>query len=190
MTPERIILASKSPRRIKILRDHGIDACVVPSGAEEHLPFPMTPADTAMYLSLVKAESVSEGNDDALVIASDTVVAVSGKILGKPADKSDGFRMLSMLRGRTHQVISGLCIIYPPESVRVCAFDKTDVTVTDMTDEEILDYLDTPEPYDKAGAYAIQGGFGKYITGTEGSILNVIGFPWEKFSEITGLGQD
>lgn len=184
MKNERIILASRSPRRIKILRDHGIEADVVPSESDERLPFTMTPADAAMYLSLVKAADVSRRNEDACVIASDTIVSVSGEILGKPKDEKDGFRMLSMLRGRTHQVISGLCIISPADSLKICAYDRTDVKVADITDEQLKEYLATPEPYDKAGAYAIQGAFGEYITGTEGSVLNVIGFPWEKFAKI------
>ncbi|MGI6204314.1 MAG: Maf family protein [Anaerovoracaceae bacterium] len=184
MTGERIILASRSPRRIKILKDHGIEAEVIPSERDERLPFRMTPADAAMYLSLVKAADVSERNEDACVIASDTVVSVSGEILGKPEDEEDGFRMLSMLRGRVHQVISGLCIISPAEDLKICAYDRTDVKVADITDGQLREYLATPEPYDKAGAYAIQGAFGKYIIGTEGSVLNVIGFPWEKFAKI------
>ena len=126
------------------------------------------------------------------VIAADTVVydppsapGAYGEIMGKPQDENDAFRMLMSLRGRTHQVITGVCLIRPEKHIKRCFYDVTYVTFCNYPEEEIRDYLKTPEAYDKAGAYAIQETFGKYAVDVRGSELNVIGFPWEKYCELT-----
>jgi septum formation protein len=193
MTESRIILASASPRRIEIFRDHGVFPDVIPSGIDETLPFAMDPYDTTMYLSLKKAVDVSETAPGSMtVIAADTVVydppsapGAYGEIMGKPQDENDAFRMLMSLRGRTHQVITGVCLIRPEKHIKRCFYDVTYVTFCNYPEEEIRDYLKTPEAYDKAGAYAIQEKFGKYAVDVRGSELNVIGFPWEKYCELT-----
>jgi septum formation protein len=188
-----LILASASPRRKEIFREHGFDPAIMPADIEETLPFSMTPRETVMFLSMKKAFDVLEktGADDSerkpLIVASDTIVFLpgedGGEVMGKPKDEEDAFRMLSALRSNTHLVISGVCITGGQLGVKMCFSDTTKITFGDYSDEELRAYLKTPEAYDKAGAYAIQGTFEKYVTAIDGSRLNVVGFPWEKFEK-------
>lgn len=212
-----IILASGSPRRIEMMKQHGFDPIVMPADIEENIPEHCSMTDTVMFLALKKAQSVQEKikNEDPelyaqapVIIASDTIVYMDGYgavdaapgaeegngaspaavgIMGKPQDFADGFEMLSALRGKMHYVTSGVAIIgIKPgdhgQIIKVFA-DATKVYFKDYTDEELTAYLNTDEAYDKAGGYAIQGTFKKYIDHYEGSLTNVIGFPWERFEE-------
>lgn len=174
-----IILASSSPRRIEMMKNNGYNPEIMPAKVDETLPYEMTPESAVMYLAFKKAmyvkERVSENN---LIIAADTVVVYDGKIIGKPENKDDAFNILSKLRLNHHYVITGVCIIDTTTNTKNCFYEITTVYFTDYTDEELLDYLDTDEPYDKAGAYAIQGTFSKYIDHFEGDYDNVVGFPW------------
>lgn len=189
-----LILASASPRRKEIFREHGYDPAIMPADIEETLPFSMTPRETVMLLSLKKALDVfnrinmDESERHPLIVASDTIVFLpggatdrSGEIMGKPDDENDAFRMLSALRNNTHLVISGVCLIDVSAGTKMCFSDTTKITFGDYSDEDLRAYLKTPEAYDKAGAYAIQGTFESYVTSVDGSRLNVVGFPWEKF---------
>lgn len=182
-----IVLASASPRRIHMLREKGFEARVCPADINETLPFGMSPETAVMYLALAKAEDTA-GRERGLIIAADTVVVFCGEIIGKPASEEEAFRILSALRGRTHQVITGVCLIdNTGEPVRKkCLYDVSGVHFTDYSDEELLAYVRTDEPYDKAGGYAIQETFGRYIDRVEGDRDNVIGFPMyrvEKYLE-------
>ena len=182
-----IILASGSPRRLEIMRKHGIEPLVIPADVEETVPENISPSEVPVYLAELKAEavSVSCGLRDGLIISADTIVYLgdlngSGEIMGKPKDPEDGFRMLASLRNKHHYVITGVCL-RDIASGRHHSFNEvTKVTFTHISDRELLEYLSTDEAYDKAGGYAIQGTFGKYVESFVGSYDNVVGFPWKR----------
>lgn len=201
---KRIILASASPRRIEILKMHGIKAEVMPADVDESLPEGTEPRIACMYNALKKAlyieniimnESVdvSSGHKeqpDALIIAADTIV-YDGRILGKPADDEDAFRTLSELRARTHQVMTGTAVVDAGRLDRRVFCEITSVSFDDYSDDEIRTYIATGEPADKAGSYAIQGLWSSHVTDTEGDYFNVIGLPWERLRrELVSLGAD
>ena len=154
------ILASASPRRKEILEELGLQFTVCPAQGEEKIDT-TDPEKTVAALALQKAREVAEGTErPALVIGSDTVVAIDGKILGKPKTHEEAREMIGMLSGRVHQVYTGVCVILKGEDgndrSRVF-FDKTDVEVYPLTEEEIFQYAMSEEPMDKAGAYGVQG---------------------------------
>ncbi len=179
----KIILASSSPRRIEIMKRHGFDPLIRPTDIKETLPEHISAKDAVMFLALKKALAAeqmakAQNLDGSLIIAADTVV-YKDSILGKPRDRKDAFEMLSKIRNTDHQVATGVAILTAGESIRTVLYDVTRVYCKNYTDQELNAYLDTTEPYDKAGAYAIQGIFGKYIDHYEGSFDTVVGFPWE-----------
>ena len=184
---DRIILASASPRRSELLKQAGLTFAVIPSKAKETITG-THPAEVVEELSSQKAWEVADrilrGGEDVtdfdVVIGADTVVAVDHQILGKPVDHDDAANMIGMLQGRVHQVYTGVTLIVKGAkgNIRTRTFhERTDVDVCPMTDDEIEDYISTPEPYDKAGAYGIQGSFGIYISGIHGCYYNVVGLP-------------
>lgn len=180
----KIYLASASPRRKELLKQVGISFRVMPSVVEEKAA-KERPDEVVEELSYRKAVDVcgrlaAEGKEDFVVIGADTVVSAWGKILGKPADKADAARMLKELQGGSHQVYTGVTLAwkYKDMSAMYATFSEcTDVTMYAMTDEEIKTYVDSGEPMDKAGAYAIQGLFAAYIQGICGDYNNVVGLP-------------
>jgi septum formation protein len=181
-----IILASASPRRIEMFHDHGVFPVVIPSNATETTPIPLSPKETALFLALKKALSVKEQghiphtiHQNCIIIAADTLV-FKEELLGKPADKADAKRILSLLSGTSHQVITGVALLSLNSSNIRLFVEESNVTFYPYSNDEIQDYLDTPEPYDKAGAYAIQGTFSKYIKEVTGDKNNVMGLPWDK----------
>lgn len=163
-----------------MMKKNGYNPKIMPADVNESLPYYMHPESAVMFLALKKAMYVEERvTTDNLIIAADTVVVYNEKIIGKPLNKKDAFNILSQLRSNHHYVITGVCIIDTTENTKRCFYEKTAVYFTDYTDEELNDYLDTDEAYDKAGAYAIQGTFGKYVDHFEGDYDNVVGFPWK-----------
>ena len=181
-----IILASGSPRRQEILKNIGISFRVIKSDAEEIVDESVSPEMTAMQLSLLKAADVlkNEGKD-ALVIGADTiVVSPDGKILGKPKDKADARAMLLELSGKKHQVITGVSIMRGFDAKSESFFASTDVYFKELTDTEIEWYLATGEPYDKAGAYGIQGLGAILIEKISGDYFNVVGLPVSKLVDV------
>ena len=184
----KFILASASPRRKELLEQIGMKFEVRVSEAEE-ITEATEPAEYVMELSLLKAEDVAGKipvmydargvNQDFVVIGSDTVVAAAGEILGKPKDKDDARRMITMLSGKTHQVYTGvtLMIFKDERMTRETFYEKTDVTFYEMTETQIEKYISSSEPYDKAGAYAIQGLCSAYIKGINGDYSSVVGLP-------------
>ena len=171
----KVILASASPRRKEILGKTGIDFEVQVSDCDENID-ENRPDELVMKLSELKAKAVAAKNSDAIIIGSDTVVAHKGQIMGKPADRAEAISMIKSFAGDIHQVYTGVTIIIPNEKTytfNVC----TDVHVLPMTDEEIERYVDTGEPMDKAGAYAIQGLFAPFISKIDGDYYNVVGLP-------------
>lgn len=180
----KLYLASASPRRKELLRQVGLSFKVVPSTVEEKIT-KKEPDGVVEELSYQKAVDVcgrlaAEGKEDFIVIGADTVVSAWGKILGKPADKEDAKRMLKELQGGSHQVYTGVTLAwkYKDMAPMYATFSEcTDVTMYSMTDEEIQRYVDSGEPLDKAGAYAIQGLCAAYIQGICGDYNNVVGLP-------------
>lgn len=180
----KIYLASASPRRKELLKQVGISFRVVPSTVEEKIT-KEKPNEVVEELSYQKAVDVcgrliAEGKEDFVVIGADTVVSAWGKILGKPADKTDAARMLKDLQGGSHQVYTGVTLAwkYKDMSPMYAVFSEcTDVTMYAMSDEEIQKYVDSGEPMDKAGAYAIQGLCAAHIQGICGDYNNVVGLP-------------
>lgn len=178
----KFILASKSPRRKEILGNLGLEFETVTSEADESYDEGTAPADVVMMLSArkaaaVKAQLESEGRDlsDTVIIAADTVVSACGEILGKPADTADAERMLHMLEGSTHSVLSGITVIFNGSSAS--AAEETFVKFAPMTEKEIKWYAGSGEPDDKAGAYAIQGYASMWVEGIDGCYFNVVGLP-------------
>lgn len=173
----QIVLASKSPRRNELLKqeidDFIVDVAIKP---EKH-PFFIIPSRVPLYLAKQKVKEVYKRHKDALIIGADTIVLIDNNILGKPKDKEDAKRMISMLQGKTHQVITGVYLKSKDFSKSILC--KTDVTFKEMTNEEIDEYCNLETIYDKAGAYAIQGEAHDLVTKIKGSYNNVVGLPIE-----------
>lgn len=183
-----IILASKSPRRYEILKNHGIDPIVIPANADETLPDGIGMKEAVRLLALKKARAVfacieRDNYGEGYIIGSDTIV-YKDEIMGKPIDRNDARKMIETIRGTYHFVSTGVALIDIKSGEEIVLNDVTKVFCKNYSDEDIEEYLDTDEPYDKAGAYAIQGIFGKYIDRYEGDFENVVGLPFhiiEKF---------
>ncbi|MBQ3888894.1 MAG: septum formation protein Maf [Clostridia bacterium] len=171
-----IVLASASPRRRELLGLLVNSFTVRPADCDERVPQGLSAAETVEYLSRIKGDAVRAacGEDD-WVISADTVVAVGDEILGKPRDEEDCRRMIRLLSGREHLVYTGVTLTHGDRQVtfHVC----TGVTFYPVPDEELEAYIRTPEPYDKAGGYAIQGGAAVWIEKINGDYYNVVGFP-------------
>ena len=194
MKKENIILASSSPRRIEMMQKNGYNPLIMPADVNEDLPEGIGMEDAVMYLALKKAlyveneflnSNTKEENfveNAPYIIAADTVVC-KDSIIGKPIDREDAFNILWDLNGKEHYVTTGVCILKAGTPIRHCFYEVTKVFFKNYTEEELNAYLDTDEPYDKAGAYAIQGYFGKYVDHIEGDLNNVIGFPWDRIQE-------
>ena len=222
-----IILASASPRRIEMLKNAGYDPVVKPASINEKLPFDMTPETATMYLAMSKAFAVADeitptsddgltvhdpvrfsvnrdwppAGEDIRIIAADTVVVQGGSIIGKPQNEGDAYRILSALRGTSHHVVTGCCVVSisyygqmrldnagqyeMTDGVRqaTCFYEDTEVFFKSYSNDELRAYVATDEPYDKAGGYAIQGTFEKYIDHIEGDYDNVVGLPLTRLKQ-------
>ena len=171
-----VILASESPRRRELLGRICADFRVVPSGIEERLDGPPTP-ETVAALALEKARVVAGRVSEGIVVGADTVVVIDGDALGKPASADDARAMLRRLRGRTHEVITGVAVVDAATGRAASTAVVTGVAMRDVADDVIDAYVAGGEPLDKAGAYAIQEGGGALVEGFVGSYSNVIGLP-------------
>lgn len=172
---KKYILASKSPRRKEILSLCNIDFDIIVSDADETMNPDNDLKDEIQKLAMKKAKAVFDTHTDSIVIGADTIVVFNNKILGKPKDEQDAFNMLKMLQGNTHEVITGVCFMSKEKTstlanVSLVHFDT-------MSDEEILEYIATKDPLDKAGSYGIQGLASKYIKGIEGDFFSIMGLP-------------
>ena len=171
---ENLVLASRSPRRCELLNRIGLvfetdapdvdETCSLPAG------------EAVRILSLRKAQAAAESHPGSFILAADTLVSFREEALGKPLDPPDAIRMLRMLSGQTHQVYTGVTVISPDGRVFTDS-DRTDVTFASVDDAEIADYVRSGEPMDKAGAYALQGRAGMWVTHLDGSDTSVIGLP-------------
>lgn len=172
---ENTILASASPRRKELLSVITNDFSVVPSDCEEIVPTDISAEDTAEYLAKIKALSVAEKYPHSTVIGADTCVVAGDMILGKPKNEDDAREMLKMMSGITHKVITGCAIV---KNGVVNSFSvTTEVEFYPLSDEEIEKYINTSEPYDKAGGYGIQGKASLFVKGIKGDYFNVVGLP-------------
>lgn len=181
----KIILASNSPRRKELLGGLGVDFEVkVLNGVDESYPDTLPAKDVAEYIATEKAAAYTVQEDE-LWITADTVVIVGQDILGKPKDAADACRMLRELSGKTHQVVTGVCLTTSKEQRRFSV--TTDVTFKQLSDAEIEHYVDKYKPFDKAGAYGIQEWIGYIgVTALNGSYYNVMGFPVQRvYEELT-----
>jgi septum formation protein len=186
----KLILASASERRAEILRNAGFSFTVLSSAVDE-TPIPgEPPQELVQRLATAKAELVAaRAVGPAIIIAADTVVTIEGAILGKPRTTEDVRQMLEKLSGRTHSVITGVALIRLPDAERREFVEVTQVQFASMSGDEILRYLGSGEPFDKAGAYAIQGQAGRYIPRIDGCYFNVVGLPLARlYHALTELG--
>ena len=195
----QIILASASPRRRELLEQVGIEFSICPAKGEEVITS-TKPQEVVLELSKQKAEEVAAGTlsyneshkdlvtpQDILVIGADTVVSYGDQILGKPVDEEDAIRMLRMLSGNTHSVYTGVTFVFIDKSGRTgeySFYEKTDVSMYEMTEEEIRRYVDSGEPMDKAGAYGAQGKGSLFVRGIYGDFFNVMGLPLCRLGEM------
>jgi MAF protein len=184
----KIILASSSPRRLELLKTAGFDLEVVKPDCEENVPDGLTPEETVRFLAELKGKTVlNSGNyEDLPVVAADTVVVLENQVIGKPKDRADAEKILSELSGKTHQVYTGVAIFFKGKKSVFSV--RSDVTFKNLSAREISSYCDTPEPYDKAGAYAAQGMSAFMVRRINGSFANVVGLPVcevvEQFQEL------
>jgi septum formation protein len=172
----RIVLASASPRRRALLAQICSDFTVVPSAVDERPP-PLPPADAAVHLALAKARAVAASAPDALVLGADTIVVIDGDILGKPASPAHAVTMLRRLRGRAHEVITGVAVVHARERREASSAVVTRVTMRECSDRDIDRYVATGEPLDKAGAYAVQERGAALVARVDGCYTNVVGLP-------------
>ncbi len=172
----RLILASGSQRRRELLTMCGYEYEIVVSNADESI-FSASPDELVKRLALRKARDVFDrmGDPECVVVGADTVVAFNGQIIGKPKDAQDSFRILSMLSANTHCVYTGVAVVNKMGAEVEC--EATNVTFSKLSDDEILSYIATGDPFDKAGSYGIQGQFGMFVDRVEGNYFNVIGMP-------------
>jgi septum formation protein len=179
-----LVLASASPRRQELLRNAGISFAVDPADINERPLAGESPRDCAERLAREKALVVFQRRPRDYVLGADTIVVVEGAMLGKPRDADDAVRMLRLLSGRTHEVITGVCLVRPGASGKGSGVSESEtgseitvVTMSELSEDEIRGYVATGEPMDKAGAYAIQGMASRWIRRIDGDYSNVVGLP-------------
>jgi septum formation protein len=174
---QQIILASGSPRRKEILTKLGVEFSVVESGYDESKIITDDPVELVEELAIQKALSVASDYPDALILGGDTVVYVAGEVIGKANDKAEAERMVRLLSGTTHMVVTGVAIVNSLTGDQVVGHEEGFVRFREMTEEEIKKYVESEKWRGFAGAYAIQGGAAPYVTDQTGSLSAIIGFP-------------
>ncbi len=181
IVPDRTVyLASGSPRRRELLSNLGIDFEILDNNTEENFDHSLEPREYVVRASELKAENTLNRIPEGYIITADTIVYLDNKILEKPVGREDAYRMLSILSGKIHQVFTGITVCACPEKIRLSGYEKTDVSFSNLSKDEIKWYLDTGEYSDKAGAYAIQGLASIFINGINGCYFNVVGLPLRK----------
>ena len=178
LNKRKIFLASKSPRRRELLSGMGVEFEVMSTDVEETYDPAWSPEKIVMHLSRLKLSPIdmSQYDPDTIFITCDTIVVVNGQIIGKPKDKGDATRMLKMLSGNTHTVYSGVTVATPQR--QLTDYRSTEVVFETLTDDMIQYYIDTYQPYDKAGSYGVQEWIGRVgIREVHGSFYNVMGLP-------------
>jgi len=187
-----LILASRSPRRIQLLRQIGMNPTVMPCDIPEPFDPARSPEENAASLALQKALCTAEKVAQGIIIGADTIVILDGKMLGKPENPADAARMLGLLSGRTHSVVTGFAIVEKPSGRQVTGTERTEVTFRHLPEREIEEYVRGGSPLDKAGAYGIQDDYGAvFVTRIEGCFYNVVGLPLSKLhTALQGFGTD
>ncbi|MES2810648.1 MAG: Maf family nucleotide pyrophosphatase [Bacteroidota bacterium] len=182
-----IILASKSPRRQELLTLMDLDFRIVLREVDESYPDGLTPEEIAVYIAQQKATAFDEIVGDEVVLTADTIVSIDGHILGKPSDEAHAIEMITMLSGKTHQVITGVCLFY--KQMYHSFHEVSDVTFRTLTQDEIVNYVTKYKPMDKAGSYGIQEWIGvTSMARINGSYTNVVGLPTERlYRELEAL---
>ena len=189
MNTPMLILASASPRRADLLRQFEFEFLVVPSAVEESSSEDLSAGEMAQLNAYRKARAVSKRFPDAVTLGVDTVVALGHTIFGKPADLAEAERMVSVLQGKTHQVVTGVCLIHLRGHRQKIFCERTDVTFRKLTPEQIRQYHTEVDPLDKAGAYGIQEKRAAVVESISGSFSNVAGLPMERLqAELAGFG--
>ena len=181
MTIPSFILASRSPRRKQLLKQIGLDFFIIPSNVDEDFSIDLPPEAFTEHWAREKAKAVAADHPDSLIVGADTVVVFDGKILGKPKDKKDSFAMLQSLSGHTHEVITGVSFFSVNHNIDTTFNERTFVSFITLSDIDIIKYIDTYNPLDKAGSYGIQDGFSVYIHRINGCYYNVMGLPLSSF---------
>jgi septum formation protein len=176
----RLILASASPRRQDLLRQAGVTFVVIPSNTSEAVNPGESPQEYALRVAYEKAQEVWRNHAGAWVLGADTIVEIDGEILGKPHDQADGQRMLCLLSGRSHRVMTAFVLLNTEGQIYAQQVVLTQVTFKPLSEAQIRDYLATGEPFDKAGAYAVQGLGAALVKCVEGSYTNVVGLPMDE----------
>jgi septum formation protein len=189
----KLILASSSPRRAEVLRDAGFVFEIRPADVDETRQPHEAAEDYVRRVARAKAHAIAEparaAGERAMVIAADTIVLAERQILGKPKDAEDARRMLRLFSGKIHEVLTALCVINIPAAKEAFHLEKTRVEFLKMSDEEIENYIQTGEPFDKAGAYGMQGIAGRFATRIEGCYFNVLGLPLSRlWTTLQALG--
>ena len=182
MNGQRIILASSSPRRRELLAQGGFAFECVPADCSEDAEG--DPGDVVIELAERKARAVLGSVNNGWVVGADTLVSLDGCALGKPADREDAINMLRALSGKTHTVVTGIYVIDARTGKARSGMELSEVTFRRLSDDDIFAYVDTGEPMDKAGAYAIQGGAAGFVTALNGPMDNVMGFPMGLFHDL------
>ncbi|MEA3501115.1 MAG: Maf family protein [Candidatus Marinimicrobia bacterium] len=178
-----IILASKSPRRIEILNQLGLNFQTIPSNFDEKTLTIKDPIEFAKIASLKKAKTIADKYNNSLVIGADTIVVLNNKIIGKPNSKKDAIEILQKLSNNTHEVITGFSMVKLDENIEIVDHEITKVTFRKLDKDEIVEYINEYKPYDKAGAYGIQDMKAVLVKKIDGCYFNVLGFPISKFYE-------
>lgn len=176
-----IILASGSPRRKQLLEQINLEFEVVPSQIYEDFSLNLSPTDFVEYYAQEKAKDVANSYPDKWVIGADTIVVFESHILGKPKNEKDSFQMLKRLSGNTHQVITGVSIQNIKQDISDSFHERTNVTFNTLSDNIINYYIETYDPFDKAGSYGIQDWFSVCVNRIDGCFYNVMGFPLSSF---------
>ena len=179
-----IILASASPRREALLQALWVEHRVIPSLVDEGDLFDGTTVGRAVALAIRKATEVATRVGEGLVLGADTLVECGGRLLGKPKDRDEASRFLQLLSGRSHLVVTGLALVQAGDARTEVGHEVTEVRMRALTDAEINTYVQTGEPFDKAGGYAIQGTAEGFIEGIKGSFTNVVGLPLGRLREL------
>lgn len=179
----RLVLASESPRRLRIFRQVGLEPEVRPQVIDENIVMADDPAQMALRLAELKAKSAAESVEDGIVVGADTIVVLQDEIFGKPTDANHAAQMLRALSGKKHKVITAFCIIEKPTGTCVTDREETSVFFKKLSDEEISAYIEKEQPFDKAGSYGIQDSSALFIERIEGCYNNVVGFPIARFYE-------
>ena len=182
----KLILGSASPRRKELLREAGYSFEVLPSECDENVDKNLSPKLMVKELSLLKAQDVAKKvtDTDCLIIGADTLVSLGDAVMGKPKDRDDAIQMLRSLSGSCHQVYTGVTVIRRTDGFTVTEAECTNITFRPLSDEEIFAYVDTGEPFDKAGAYAVQGAGKGFVSAISGDYNNVVGLPVDRLGRI------